>query len=52
MYFLHSVRFFQDKIKDKGKYLDNHDNINCFEVQTAPVRDGVLPGIIRQLIVE
>ncbi|KAF3433845.1 hypothetical protein FNV43_RR24948 [Rhamnella rubrinervis] len=42
----------KDKIEAKGKYLDNPDSINCFEVQTAPVSDSVLPGIIRQLIIE
>ncbi|KAM5556125.1 hypothetical protein ABKV19_023822 [Rosa sericea] len=26
--------------------------IHCFEVQTAPISDGVLPGIIRQLVIE
>ncbi|KAL6131307.1 hypothetical protein ACLB2K_069683 [Fragaria x ananassa] len=26
--------------------------IDCFEVQTAPISDGVLPGIIRQLVIE
>ncbi|KAI4384410.1 hypothetical protein MLD38_002574 [Melastoma candidum] len=25
---------------------------SCFEVQTAPVSDGVLPGVIRQLVIE
>lgn len=28
------------------------ESIHCFEVQTAPISDGVLPGIIRQLVIE
>ncbi|KAG0463718.1 hypothetical protein HPP92_019787 [Vanilla planifolia] len=28
------------------------DKANCFEVQTAPLSDGVLPGIVRQLVIE
>ncbi|CAH9099666.1 unnamed protein product [Cuscuta europaea] len=27
-------------------------NTNCFEIQTAPLSDGVLPGVIRQVILD
>ncbi|XP_028790667.1 uncharacterized protein LOC114746606 [Neltuma alba] len=31
---------------------DSHRNGNSFQVQTAPISDGVLPGIIRQVVIE
>lgn len=43
---------FQDKVEAKGQCFDEKESTNCFEVQTAPVGDGVLPGIIRQLVIE
>ncbi|PON44416.1 Aminotransferase class IV [Parasponia andersonii] len=42
----------KDKVEDKGKCFDETESTDCFEVQTAPVGDGVLPGIIRQLVIE
>ncbi|KAK7343590.1 hypothetical protein VNO77_12442 [Canavalia gladiata] len=37
---------------DDGKALDDYGNKYPFEVQTAPISDGVLPGTIRQLVLE
>lgn len=31
---------------------EQEGNSNCFEIQTAPLGDGVLPGIIREVIFE
>ncbi|TYH76623.1 hypothetical protein ES332_D04G097800v1 [Gossypium tomentosum] len=39
----------RDKSEAEGKYLDDYNNVNSVEVQTAPISDGVLPGVIRQL---
>ncbi|KAM4094171.1 hypothetical protein ACB094_06G175400 [Castanea mollissima] len=36
----------------KGDYLNDHNGTCAFEVQTAPIGDGVLPGIIRQIVIE
>ncbi|KAL2324399.1 hypothetical protein Fmac_023457 [Flemingia macrophylla] len=35
-----------------GKAMCDYGNKYSFEVQTAPITDGVLPGIIRQLVLE
>ncbi|XP_024029293.1 uncharacterized protein LOC21397270 isoform X1 [Morus notabilis] len=42
----------EDKGEARGKCLDEKEIKDCFEVQTAPLRDGVLPGIIRQLVID
>ncbi|KAG4151708.1 hypothetical protein ERO13_D04G082400v2 [Gossypium hirsutum] len=42
----------RDKSEAEGKYLDDYNNVNSVEVQTAPISDGVLPGVIRQLVIE
>ncbi|KAG6758449.1 hypothetical protein POTOM_038797 [Populus tomentosa] len=34
------------------KYLGGNENTFPYEVQTAPIGDGVLPGVIRQLVIE
>ncbi|KAK8488008.1 hypothetical protein V6N11_074132 [Hibiscus sabdariffa] len=41
-----------DKSEAEGKYLNDYDNAYSVEVQTAPISDGVLPGVIRQLVIE
>lgn len=43
---------YQDWDSDDEKAPCDHGNKNSFEVQTAPISDGVLPGIIRQLVLE
>lgn len=35
-----------------AKNLHDYGSTSSFEVQTAPLSDGVLPGIIRQLVIE
>ncbi|XVF83330.1 hypothetical protein PTKIN_Ptkin16aG0478300 [Pterospermum kingtungense] len=42
----------QDKNDVEGKYLHDYDNRYSVEVQTVPITDGVLHGIIRQLVIE
>ncbi|KAL5569234.1 hypothetical protein UlMin_025809 [Ulmus minor] len=42
----------KDKAEVKGTCSDDNESTHCFEVQTAPVIDGVLPGIIRQLVID
>ncbi|XVE99390.1 hypothetical protein REPUB_Repub03eG0194100 [Reevesia pubescens] len=42
----------KDKSEAEGKYLLDYDNGYSVEVQTAPITDGVLPGVIRQLVIE
>ncbi|XP_039025598.1 uncharacterized protein LOC120158957 [Hibiscus syriacus] len=42
----------RDKSEAEGKYLNDYDNTCFVEVQTAPISDGVLPGIIRHLVIE
>ncbi|XP_061998001.1 uncharacterized protein LOC133715504 isoform X2 [Rosa rugosa] len=42
--------FFVVRRKDDNEAKDK--TIHCFEVQTAPISKGVLPGIIRQLVIE
>ncbi|KAF7822436.1 hypothetical protein G2W53_027891 [Senna tora] len=37
---------------DNGEAMHKYKNGYFFEVQTAPISDGVLPGIIRQLVIE
>ncbi|KAM7256665.1 hypothetical protein ACFE04_012406 [Oxalis oulophora] len=37
---------------DEDKDLHYYENKCSFEVQTAPISHGVLPGIIRQLVIE
>ena len=41
---------FQDDRNEK--YLGVNENTFPYEVQTAPIGDGVLPGVIRQLVIE
>ncbi|XP_059457242.1 uncharacterized protein LOC132187087 isoform X2 [Corylus avellana] len=42
----------KDNAEAKGNCLHDHNSTSAFEVQTAPIRDGVLPGIIRQIVIE
>lgn len=42
----------KDSDEAKGNYLHDHNSTCCFELQTAPISDGVLPGIIRQIVIE
>ncbi|XP_019452854.1 PREDICTED: uncharacterized protein LOC109354663 [Lupinus angustifolius] len=42
----------KDLDSDVGKALYDYGNKYPFEVCTAPISDGVLPGIIRQLVLE
>ncbi|RHN82029.1 putative aminotransferase class IV [Medicago truncatula] len=42
----------KDSDSDDGKSPCDYGNKSSFEVQTAPISDGVLPGIIRQLVLE
>lgn len=35
-----------------GKDLNDSKSMYSFEVQTAPIGDGVLPGVVRQLVIE
>lgn len=43
---------FQDSSRVKEKNLYDDERFSSFEVQTTPLSDGVLPGIIRQLVIE
>ena len=43
-------RCFQDD--GNGKDVDVNENACPSGVQTAPIGDGVLPGVIRQLVIE
>ncbi|XP_027365955.1 uncharacterized protein LOC113872529 isoform X2 [Abrus precatorius] len=40
------------KDSDAGKALRDYGNKYSFEVRTAPISDGVLPGTIRQVVLE
>ncbi|XP_058769670.1 uncharacterized protein LOC131643467 [Vicia villosa] len=42
----------KDRDSDNGKAPCDYGNRNSFEVQTAPISDGVLPGVIRQVVLE
>ncbi|CAL0320436.1 unnamed protein product [Lupinus luteus] len=42
----------KDLDSDVGKALPDYGNEYPFEVRTAPISDGVLPGIIRQVVIE
>ncbi|KAF5453473.1 hypothetical protein F2P56_028374 [Juglans regia] len=42
----------KDNDEAKGTCLHDQNNTRAFEVQTAPIQDGVLPGIIRQIVME
>ncbi|KAG2723582.1 hypothetical protein I3843_02G154400 [Carya illinoinensis] len=42
----------KDNDEAKGTCLHDQNNTCAFEVQTAPIQDGVLPGIIRQIVME
>ncbi|OMO81098.1 Aminotransferase, class IV [Corchorus olitorius] len=42
----------RDKSEAQWNYLHDYDNAYPVEVQTAPITDGVLPGVIRQLVIE
>ncbi|KAF5198329.1 D-aminoacid aminotransferase-like plp-dependent enzymes superfamily protein [Thalictrum thalictroides] len=50
------TNFFVVCLKDSSDTLkERHFDLKCecpYEVQTAPLADGVLPGIIRQLVIE
>ncbi|KAK4280043.1 hypothetical protein QN277_011719 [Acacia crassicarpa] len=46
------TNFFVVCRKDTDAGNDSFRNGNSFEVQTAPISDGVLPGIIRQVVIE
>ncbi|KAI9082857.1 hypothetical protein K1719_035187 [Acacia pycnantha] len=46
------TNFFVVCRKDTDAGNDSYRNGNSFEVQTAPISDGVLPGIIRQVVIE
>ncbi|XWS75099.1 hypothetical protein CRYUN_Cryun01aG0055800 [Craigia yunnanensis] len=50
-FFCHCRRV-SDKSEAEGRYLHDYDNGYYVEVQTAPITDGVLPGVIRQLVIE
>ena len=39
----------QDGSEDDAKA---EEDLTVYEVQTAPISDGVLPGVIRQIIIE
>ncbi|XP_057981869.1 uncharacterized protein LOC131167089 isoform X2 [Malania oleifera] len=41
-----------DNNEAEERFLNDNTNSYSFEVQTAPLRDGVLPGVIRQLVIE
>ncbi|KMS95531.1 hypothetical protein BVRB_007380 isoform A [Beta vulgaris subsp. vulgaris] len=43
---------FKEKVEAKETSLINDGGLLSYEVQTAPVNDGVLPGVIRQLVIE
>ncbi|KAK8486547.1 hypothetical protein V6N12_003686 [Hibiscus sabdariffa] len=42
----------EDKNEAEGKYLNDNGNAYSVAEQTAPISDGVLPGVIRQLVIE
>lgn len=42
----------QGNIEASGKSSFNDGSLLSYELQTAPVNDGVLPGVIRQLVIE
>ncbi|XP_012570185.1 uncharacterized protein [Cicer arietinum] len=42
----------KDRDSNDGNASCDYGNKNSFEVQTAPISDGVLPGVIRQLVLE
>ncbi|KAB1218035.1 hypothetical protein CJ030_MR3G014555 [Morella rubra] len=42
----------KDKDEAEGNSSRDHGSACAFEVQTAPIRDSVLPGIIRQIVME
>eukprot|EP00261_Vitis_vinifera_P038285 XP_019079528.1 PREDICTED: uncharacterized protein LOC100256538 isoform X3 [Vitis vinifera] len=42
----------EDSSEVKAKNLHDYGSTSSFEVQTAPLSDGVLPGIIRQIVIE
>lgn len=42
----------KDKSEAEDKFLQTYNISHSFEVQTAPISDGVLPGVIRQLVIE
>ncbi|XP_021859738.1 uncharacterized protein [Spinacia oleracea] len=43
---------FKGNIEASGKSSFNDGSLLSYELQTAPVNDGVLPGVIRQLVIE
>ncbi|KAL2896393.1 putative branched-chain-amino-acid aminotransferase [Bienertia sinuspersici] len=43
---------FKDHTKDDEKNINNEGDLHSYELQTAPVKDGVLPGVIRELVIE
>ena len=46
------IMHFQDSREVEAKSLLDYGSMPSLEVQTAPLTDGVLPGIIRQLVIE
>ncbi|KAK1270525.1 hypothetical protein QJS04_geneDACA012674 [Acorus gramineus] len=38
--------------KFTGEFTSDDESRNSFEIQTAPLSDGILPGIIRQIVIE
>ncbi|WRX12881.1 Aminotransferase class IV - like 2, partial [Theobroma cacao] len=42
----------RDKSEAEGNYPHDYDSGYSVEVQTAPITEGVLPGVIRQLVIE
>lgn len=50
------TNFFVVCFKENGEVKENSANddgdLHLYELQTAPVHDGVLPGVIRQLVIQ
>lgn len=42
----------KDNSEAEGRYSHECNSTYSFEVQTAPISDGVLPGVIRELVIE
>ncbi|KAK6234074.1 hypothetical protein QUC31_006480 [Theobroma cacao] len=42
----------RDKSEAEGNFPHDYDSAYSVEVQTAPITEGVLPGVIRQLVIE
>jgi hypothetical protein len=46
------IMFLQEEEHPLNKPLSVEMTANEFEVQTAPLGDGILPGIMRQIVIE